>query len=814
MELIRAKSYEDYALCETSKGMIKLEPFSSEVIRIVYTREEAFSEKKSLSVLPKQKAELNWQLEEKDGFVEFITEKLRIRINKKSCSFSYYDAEGRLLVKEPDKGGKELTKIDVYKTVFDKEQEVKVDRSVDGLRTFAAADTKVRDRTAYHTKLSFEWAEDEALYGLGSHEEGIMNLRGSHQYLYQQNMKAVVPMLISTKGYGLLIDSYSLAIFRDDVYGSYIWTDTDDEMDYYFIYGPRPDDVINNYRNITGKAPMLPKWSFGYIQSKERYTCQEELIATVKEFRRRKIPIDLIVLDWMSWPGNLWGQKTFDPARFPHPTKMMEEIHKQDARLMVSIWPNMAADGENHKEMLEQGYLLGNQSTYDAFNEEARKLYWKQAYEGLFSKGVDAWWCDCTEPFEADWKGELKPEPEERLVINTGEAKKYMDPEYINAYSLLHSQGIYEGQRRSTSEKRVINLTRSSYAGQHRYSTITWSGDIAANWDTLRKQIPAGLNFCITGEPYWTVDIGAFFVAKRGYAWFWNGDYQEGCNDLGYRELFVRWFQYGAFLPIFRAHGTDTPREPWRFGEEGSCFYDTIVKFINLRYRLLPYIYSLAGRVAHENYTMLRALAFDFFQDKNSYDIRDQFMFGPAFLVNPVTSPMYYESNSVELTDVKKSRPVYLPAGCKWYDFWTNIVYDGGSEIEAAAPIEIMPLFVRSGSIIPMGPFAQHSEDKIDAPTEVRIYAGDNGSFTLYEDEGDNYNYEGGAYSKIKLEWDDEGATLTIHEREGSYTGMPKKRSFHVILAVYGQGVGLTPVTEPDAYVEYSGEKVCISLKK
>lgn len=814
LELIRATKYDDYAVCETSKGMIKLEPFNPEVIRIVYTVEESFSEKKSLIVLPKPKTEFNWQLEDTDNSTELITEKLRIRVNKKSCSFSYYDAEGRLLVKEPDKGGKELTKINVYKSVFNKEQEITVGQSVDGLRTAASADAKVLDRTAYHTRLSFEWAKDEALYGLGSHEEGIMNLRGSHQYLYQQNMKAVVPMLVSTKGYGVLFDSYSLAIFRDDVYGSYIWTDTDDEMEYYFIYGPEPDAVISNYRNITGKAPMLPKWSFGYVQSKERYTSQEELISTVKEFRRRKIPLDLIVLDWMSWPGNQWGQKSFDPERFPDPEKMMEELHKLDAKIMVSIWPNMAAGGANHKEMLDNGYLLGNQSNYDAFNEKARELYWKQAYEGLFSKGIDAWWCDCTEPFEADWKGEVKPEPEERLAINTGEAKKYLDPEYINAYSLLHSQGIYEGQRRSTSDKRVINLTRSSYAGQHRYSTITWSGDIAANWETLRKQIPAGLNFCITGEPYWTVDIGAFFVANRGYAWFWNGDYQEGCNDLGYRELFVRWFQYGAFLPVFRAHGTDTPREPWRFGEEGSCFYDTIVKFINLRYRLLPYIYSLAGRVTHDNYTMLRALAFDFLQDNRTYDISDQFMFGPALLVNPITSPMYYESNSVELTAVKKSRPVYLPAGCKWYDFWTNTVYNGGVEIEAAAPIDIMPLFVRSGSILPMGPFVEHTGENYDAPIELRIYTGNSGSFTLYEDEGDNYNYESGAYSKIKLDWDDESACLTIHEREGSYTGMPARRIFHVVLAAEGHGAGLMPCTEPDADVEYTGEKVTVSLKK
>jgi len=812
MELTGFKKYDEYALVETSKGKLKLEPFCDSVIRIVYTQEESFSDKESLIVLPKTSAFTGWSLESSGDHLELATGKLRLKINKKTCAFSYYDAKGRLLVKEPDEGGKYLSKIDVYRHLYDKEQEIKVGQSVDGLRTDATGSRLIKDRCAYHTKLMFEWSQGEALYGLGSHEEGIMNLRGSHQYLYQQNMKAVVPVLLSTRGYGVLVDSCSLAIFRDDAYGSYIWTDTDDEMDYYFIYGPGFDDIIGNYRQLTGKAPLLPKWAFGYIQSKERYTSAEELISVVKEFRKRRIPLDLIVLDWMSWPENQWGQKSFDPVRFPDPEGMMEELHRLNARLMVSIWPNMAAGGANHSQMLNEGFLLGNQSTYDAFNKDARELYWKQANEGLFSKGIDAWWCDCTEPFEADWKGELKPEPEERLVINTGEAKKYLDPEYINAYSLLHSEGIYEGQRRTRSDKRVVNLTRSSYAGQHRYATITWSGDIAASWDTLRKQIPAGLNFTVTGEPYWTVDIGAFFVAKRDFAWFWNGNYNDGCNDPGYRELFVRWLQYGAFLPIFRAHGTDTPREPWRFGEEGTIFYDALVKFIKLRYRLLPYIYSLAGMVTHDNYTMMRALAFDFLHDEKTYDIKDQYMFGPAFMVNPVTEPMYYESGYRELTDSKKSRRVYLPAGCSWYDFWTNKLFEGGQLIEADAPLDIMPLFVRSGSILPLGPHVEHTGEKTDAPLELRIYRGASGSFTLYEDEGDGYNYEKGACSKIRFDWDDVCGTLTIHERVGSYPGMPAKRSFNVVLVAPGHGAGLEAEKNADAVIEYSGEKISYSF--
>ena len=435
----------------------------------------------------------------------------------------------------------------------------------------------------------------------------------------------------------------------------------------------------------------------------------------VKEYRQRQIPLDGIVLDWRSWPGDLWGQKSLDPERFPQPQAMIEELHRLQARLMVSIWPTMHNHGPNHREMLEQGFLLGDQVTYNAFDEQARALYWKQANEGLFSLGVDAWWCDCTEPFEADWTGETRPEPEERRRMNTEEAKKYLDPQYINAYSLQHSRGIYEGQRLTTRSKRVVNLTRSAYAGQQRYGTITWSGDISAKWQTLKQQIAAGINFCVTGLPYWTADIGAFFVAKKDL-WFWDGDFPEGCEDLGYREFYVRFFQYGTFLPLFRSHGTDTPREVWRFGEPGSRFYDTLVTFIRLRYRLLPYIYSLAGRVTQEDYTMLRALAFDFRQDPQVYNIADQYLFGPAFLVNPVTEPMYYLPGSQPLPPHSQTRQVYLPAGSDWYDFWTGRRFSGAQTVEADAPLEILPLFVRAGSIVPFGPDIQSTRKPAGTP--------------------------------------------------------------------------------------------------
>jgi alpha-D-xyloside xylohydrolase len=781
MNLLNYLEQPNGLLLETSCGRLKLIAYSPNIIHVRYTLEPEFSQKESLMVIPQDKTPINTVVQETSDSLVFSTTDLAIRINRKTMAFTYLDASGQILTSEPEKGGKTLIPTDVVKSVFGETGQFESKTGADGVKITTNDLQKVVDRKAFHTKLEFKWQQGEALYGLGSHEEGMLNLRGQHQYLYQQNMKAVIPVLVSTRGYGILMDSYSLMTFHDDAFGSYLWTDIDDEMDFYFVYGPGFDSIVAGFRQLTGKATMLPKWMFGYIQSKERYQSQAELIEVVKEYRKRQLPLDGIVLDWRSWVGDLWGQKTLDPERFPDPKGMMDEIHRLNAHLMVSIWPIMAKESDDNKEMREQACLLGNQATYDVFKAKARELYWKQANQGLFSQGIDAWWCDCTEPFEADWKGANKPEPEERMQINTEEAKKYLDPEYINAYSLLHSKGIYEGQRRTTDRKRVANLTRSIYPGQHRYGTITWSGDPAATWETLRRQIADGLNFCVTGEPYWTIDIGAFFVKNDPELWFWHGDYENGCEDLGYRELYLRWFQYGSFLPIFRSHGTDTPREIWRFGGPGEAIYDSLVKFLYLRYRMMPYIYSLVGKVTQADYTILRLLAFDFRDDPNTYDIKDQFMFGPSFLVCPVTQPMYYGINSTLLTGTEKTRPIYLPAGSDWYDFWTGQWYQGGQTILANATLDTMPLFVRAGSIIPMGPEIQFVDEQVDASLDLRIYSGCDGSLTLYEDEGDNYNYEEGYLATIDIKWDDNRQTLIIEDRQGSYPGMKTTLKINII---------------------------------
>lgn len=811
MQAIQHTLHGDALIIEIPGGFLELTPCSDSIIRVRYAPTPDFSTRPSLMILDSPRSSVDVNVSETDESLMFSTPKLSIRINRQTGAFTYLDRSGQILTKEPDRGGKTLIPTDVIKSVFDDTVEAQIRKDADGVHAVVPSARQVVDRQAFHTKLEFEWLPGEALYGLGSHEEGMMNLRGQHQYLYQQNMKVVVPAILSTRGYGVLIDSYSLMTFHDDAFGSYLWTDVDDELDYYFIYGPEFDQIVRSVRQLTGKAPMLPRWAFGYIQSKEHYVSQAELVEVVKEYRERGLPLDCIVQDWKSWPQDLWGQKTLDPERFPDPPGMMAELHRMNARLMISIWPNMNPGGANWHEMHAQGCLLGNGGTYDAFQEKARELYWKQANNGLFAHGIDAWWCDCTEPFQADWVGAFKPEPEERLRINTDEAKRYLDPEVINAYSLLHSQGIYEGQRKTSADKRVVNLTRSAYAGQQRYSTITWSGDVSATWDTLRRQVADGLNFCATGLPYWTTDIGAFFVKNDPALWFWNGDFDLGVEDMGYRELYVRWFQYAAFLPMFRSHGTDTPREIWRFGQPGEPFYDALVKFLRLRYRLIPYIYSLAGRVTHEDYTMMRALAFDFRNDPDTYEIGDQYLFGPSLLVNPVTQPMYYTVRSSPLDGVDKSRSVYLPKGADWYDFWTGQRYAGGQTIRAAAPLDTIPLYVRSGSIVPVGPDISYADEQPNAPLDLHIYPGQDGSFMLYDDEGDNYNYEQGQFATIQISWNEADRRLTLHQRQGDYPGMPGSREFRIIIE---DGTNRFPWSNgsPVRTVLYAGREISIDL--
>jgi alpha-D-xyloside xylohydrolase len=781
------------ALDETvAGGRLRVDVISESIFHVRYTMEKEFGNKPSFMVLPQVAVggrAASWKRDETTTHITIRTPRLRLQIKRANGAFTWRDGAGKLLVREPERwdgaggGGKHLAPVPVEKRIFDRDASIKTEMTVDGMKVRATGGRVVVDRQAWQTKLEFVFADGEAIYGLGQHEEGILNYRGKCQYLYQQNQKVAMPVIVSTRGWGILFDTASLAAFHDDEHGSYFWTDVDDEMDFYFLAGPEFDQIIAGLRQLTGKPTLLPRWAFGYTQSKERYCSQQELLDITREFRQRGIPLDCIVQDWHTWVGELWGDKNPDPQRYPDVAAAVKELHALHTRLMVSIWPIMKGEHEGHEgqnqiEMRSAGFLLGNDATYDAFNPDARKLYWEQANRGWFRHGIDAWWCDCTEPFEADWSGAIKPEPWKRVLINTGEAKTYIDPEYINAYSIVHSQGIYENQRAADPTRRVVNLTRSGFPGQQRYGALTWSGDITARWETLRRQIAEGLNFCISGNSRWSMDIGAFFVGRKEQ-WFWRGDYPHGCDDAGYRELYVRWLQFGAFGPMFRSHGTDTPREPWRFGKPGEPAYDAIIQCIHLRYRLLPYIYSVAAAETFADYTLYRMLAFDFRHDPKVYDIRDQFMFGPALMVCPVTSAMYFGPESTPLRHIPRTRTVYLPAGCDWYDFWTGQRYSGGKTITAKAPLDIVPLFVRAGSLLPLGPVVQHSGEQLDAPIELRIYPGADGSFTLYEDENDGYGYERGAYATTPIRWSDARRTLKIGPARGRYPGMPEAREFH-----------------------------------
>lgn len=768
----------DGAVLRSAAGLTRLQVWDERILRVTCTGRERFLDQPSRIVLPRPAPPDNWLLDDRFEALSLVTPALRLQADRATGAFSWHDSSGNLLVREPDRAGRILRKVELP------------------------------GRDGYSARLEFQFSEGEALYGLGQHEEGILNYRGHHQYLYQHNLKVALPVLVSSRGYGILFDTAALSIFHDDQHGSYFWTEAIEEFDFYFIYGPSLDQVVAGLRRLTGGVPMFPRWAYGYIQSKERYKTQAELLEIAKEYRQRRIPLDAIILDWKSWPGALWGQKTFDPERFPDPTQMMADLHRLNTRLMISVWPKFSNDGPNQVEMRQAGCLLGDGATYDAFNPQARALYWKQANEGLFRHGIDGWWCDCTEPFEPDWDaGPVAPEPEERLRINVEGARRYLDPAALNAYSLAHSQGMYEGQRAATSEKRVVNLTRSAFPGQQRYGTVTWSGDIPARWETLRRQIPAGLNFTITGNPRWTLDIGGFFVKSRPERWFWRGDFEEGCTDPGYRELVVRWMQYGAFLPMFRAHGTDTPREIWRFGQPGEPFYEALVKAIHLRYRLLPYIYSLAGWETWRDYTMLRALAFDFGADPLALAVSDEFMFGPALLVCPVTEPMAYGPNWTRIEGHPHTRTVYLPAGCSWYDFWSGKRYSGGQRMVVPTPLDRLPLYVRAGSILPLGPVVQYAGERPNAPLEVRIYPGASGRFDLYEDEGDSYRCEQGERAWTPLGWDETASEFSVGPREGSYRGMPERRLLRPVFVRPEHGVGLEEFASGET-LDFRGENL------
>ncbi len=571
------------------------------------------------------------------------------------------------------------------------------------------------------------------------------------------------------------------------------------------------------YRQVTGAAPLPPRAAFGLWQSRERYRTQGESLDVVKQFRARHIPLDYIVQDWQYWNIKRWGSHEFDRERFPDPDGWIRALHAQNVRLMISVWPKfypgtptfdaLAAGGFLYQRNLDekQRDFLGNVYTvYDAFDPDARRLYWAQIDEKLRRRGVDAWWMDSTEPEMVD--GPFKT-PAAQIAAN----QTHMTPtrlgsgaRMLNAYSLVNSQAIYEGMRASAPDQRVLILTRNGFAGQQRYGAISWSGDISSTWTALRKQIPAGLGFSISGIPYWTVDSGGFSVPYR-----FAKDPPDAADLDEWRELATRWFEYSTFLPILRSHGQSPYREMWQYGGDASPAFQAQLKFDRLRYRLLPYIYSLAARVTSDGATLLRPLVMDFPDDQRARTIGDQYLFGPALLVSPISA---YR---------QRARPVYLPAGGAghegghgdaWYDFWTGKVLAGGTVVDAAAPYDAIPVHVRAGSILPLGPEMEFTSEKPADPITLMIYEGADGQFTIYEDDGTSYQYEHGQSARIPLTWNQATRTLTIGAREGVFPGMLAHRRFAIVAVSRDRPVPFSFEPTPDRTVEYDGAAQSIAL--
>ena len=885
-----------------STGVLRVKVYNPRVIRVIFSPTQELPPR-SLSVVGSPQP-TPFTIDQRSNALVVSTGPVQVRVDQATGDLTFLDENGQTVLSEA-KNGMSLEP------------------------TTLSGPTA---EPAFKSQARFELPPDEAVYGLGQHQDGFLDYRGARVVLEQANREVAIPFLVSSRGYGLFWDNpayttvsingpeqgaivdaghlldkdghpgglsaeyfdgrnfdhlvklrtdpkidfdWNAAPMADlkstnfsvkwsgyitaDIAGTYTLSTTSDDgvrlyvddrlliddwsehpahidsasidfqagtrhriryeyfqagggavarlgwtppstpkppetvwsseaasaIDFYYCYGPSIDSVIRAYRGLTGHAPMPGKWALGYWQSKERYNTQQEWLDIAKEYRSRQEPIDNLVQDWFYWDPHPWGSHAWDSARYPDPKAAIDELHDiYHMHLMTSVWgrfdtPKTADDpfGANYREMTARGYLYPNLSGYyDAFNPAARDLFWQQIDSAIFSKGVDAWWLDASEP-EVD----MQAFRERQTFAGIG-------ARVLNAWPLMHTTGVYRHQRVRTEKKRVFILTRSAYAGQQRNGAATWSGDITANWKVFAAQIPAGLNFCLSGIPYWTTDIGAFFVPTETFP--------GGAGNPAYRELFTRWFQYGAFCPIFRAHGTNTPRELWRFGPNEPI----LASYDRLRYRLLPYIYSEAWQVTHADGTLMRPLVMDFRTDAVARSRADEFMFGPSLLVCPVL-----KAGATE-------REVYLPGGTDWIDFWKGTPYHGGKTTVARAPIETMPLFVRAGSIVPMGPPLQWATEKPEDPIELRIYPGADGHFQIYEDENDNYDYERGDYATIPMSWNDSARVLKIGERKGYFPGMLAHRTFRIVVVRPGHGTGPNELRTPDTVTTYTGQAMQVAI--
>jgi alpha-D-xyloside xylohydrolase len=916
--------YTDSLVTGVSRA-VKLEVIADNIIRVIAAPGKEMAADQSLVTTYSKKPGLAWNVVPSKGSLTLKTKSLAAIVDLKTGVVSFFDAKGKKILAEKQPFGRSFKPV-----VFD------------GKRLYALTQT-------------FQSTADDAWYGLGQHQDGVINYKDQQVTFFQNNTEVAIPFLISSKNYGILWDNYSLtragdvrslhqlssfqlyskngeqgwltASYRNNklkpedivleraesdinmeflndsriqlpaaftpASGSVTWegsiasaitglhklrfvfggsikvtingktvldrwrkawnpapallplnlksgqkaairiewipegvesylsvkwqepltkaeqnafafsSEAGKQVDYYFIAGANMDEVIAGYRHLTGKAPIVPKWALGFWQSRERYKTQAEILSTIDEFRKRKIPIDNIVLDWSYWREAEWGSQDFDASRFPSPDSMIDVLHKKyNTKLMISVWPKFYEGIPAYNEFDKNGFLYkrniadrqrdwigkGYVSTfYDAFNENARRNFWDLINKKIYTKGIDAWWMDASEP---DILSNVSPEKRKQQMspVALGSAA-----EYLNAYPLQNAKGIYEGQRSTDPDKRVFLLTRSGFAGSQRYAAAIWSGDIGATWHDMQAQIAAGINFSMSGLPYWTMDIGGFVVPEK-----FEKPNAENLEE--WRELMTRWSQFGAFVPLFRAHGQFPFREVFNTAPETHPAYQSFLYYDKLRYRLMPYIYSLAGAAYHNDYTIMRGLAMDFGTDTAVLNIGDQYMFGGALLINPV-----YEYKQTK-------RELYLPKGAGWYDLYSGKWYAGKQTITAEAPYDRMPVYVKAGSIIPFGPELQYTAEKPADTITLNVYAGADASFDLYEDEGANYNYEKGAYAIIPVKYNEAAKTITIGDRKGSFSGMLQKRTFHINLITPGKTMVLDLDAKPGAAVLYEGKKLIIKL--
>jgi alpha-D-xyloside xylohydrolase len=754
---------------------IEIQYYSSSTVRVLKSPAGRSFIKESLSVITEpQKTAFN--VKQQGDLVNVRTATLNVALNLKTGDINYSTVNGELLLKEKQ----------------------------DGVQFTPFSDAGNNTLTVQQ---SFVLANDEPIYGLGQQQEGKMSQRNVKLNMVQGNLDDYIPFFQSVKGYGVYWDNYSPTVFTDNAEGTSFKSDVGDCVDYYFMYGSNADGVIARMRELTGQAPMFPLWTYGFWQSKERYKSQDELVDVVKQYRKLGVPLDGIIQDWQYWGSNyLWNAMDFLNPEFPNPKKMVSDVHNMNAHMIISIWNSFGPHTKQYKELDKIGALMnfttwpqsGSEKwpvrrdypsgvrVYDPYNPAARDIYWKYLEE-MYKLGLDGWWMDSSEPDHLD----AKPSDFDNKTF-LGSFRKVR-----NAFPLMTVGGVSTHQRAVDSGKRVFILTRSAFAGQQRYGANTWSGDVTSSWSALRNQISAGLNFSLTGIPYWNADIGGFFLSR----------FKRKLEDPEYRELYVRWLEFGTFTPMMRSHGADAPREIYQFGQKGTKYYDAIEKYIHLRYHLLPYIYSTSWDVTASQSSMMRALVMDFPKDKKALDLNDEYMFGKSLLVSPVTNAMYVkpgasEKEQVEDFSTTKSKETYLPAGSDWYDFWTAEKFSGGNKVSRQTPLDIIPLYVKAGSVIPVGPSVQYAEEKKWDNLEIRIYPGANGKFVLYEDENDNYNYKKGVFSTITFTWDNAKKTLTIGDRNGSFPGMLNERKFNIVIVT----------SQANKPVSYTGKKVVVKF--